>query len=244
MAQGPGDPTDDVDAGASPEQIRARMAQTRAELGRKLDALGGRFAGPRGAAITGTRKAMPPKKSVKTTTTAAGAKPAAEKRTAKAAPAKAPAAKPAAPAAASKPAPKRAAAKSARAPKASKSAATKSATRKRPAAATGIAGKATELLGEMLAGAAVGAVTGAAGQVRQEPGAVAEPEVNQVAAGGTGKAGVRKKGTPKRAAAAASKPSEMLGEMAAGAAIGAVTGAAKAVLPEEPAPRKRSAKKT
>jgi hypothetical protein len=82
--------------------------------------------------------------------------------------------------------------------------------------------KAGEVVDPVLAGAVVGAVTGAARQIAHEPGAlplVADPSAHAAGAEGHEKPTTR----------------EVLGEMAPGAALGAVTGAAKSILPAEPA---------
>jgi len=75
----------------------------------------------------------------------------------------------------------------------------------------------------MVAGAVVGAVTGAAQHVAHEPGAL--PLVGPESLPSTGTADHEKPTTR-----------EVLGELASGAALGAMTGAAKSVLPAEPAP--------
>jgi len=97
--------------------------------------------------------------------------------------------------------------------------------------ARAVAAKTTEVLGEMLAGAAVGAVTGAAERVSDQPTAFhAEGSERAIegerkpAKGEATKASPRKRSTGKKSA-------EVVNEMLSGAAVGAVTGAAKAVIP-------------
>jgi len=126
------------------------------------------------------------------------------------------------------------AAKKTVAAKAGGSAKSKTASPKRVVKA--IAEKSTEVLGEMLTGAAVGAVTAAAERVSDQPTAVtavvAEPATATPTGAVTKKgSGSKKAATPKRGKG---KPSgEVLGEMLSGAAVGAVAGAAKSVLPVE-----------
>ncbi len=71
----------------------------------------------------------------------------------------------------------------------------------------------------MVAGAVVGAVTGAARAVAQEPTAVSAGEPTKLA------------GSPVQVGGPDTK--DVLGELASGAAVGAVSGVAKAVLPPE-----------
>ena len=241
MAQGPDPPGRDVDA--SPEAIRARMRQTRAGLARNLDALKSRLFDAQGPSSQGTKPTMPPKKaSKKSASSRAGDQPTAGKKVKAAA--KKPASSRAAESTASqKPA---RAAKSDAKPKSarsSKSAAsptsdrtTKSRSGARPKSTrkrgTGSIGpKAAEVLGQMATGAVVGAVTGAADRVSDQPTAVKKPGAkrtpsSRAAKSDASKPTARKRGTGPKAA-------EVLGQMAAGAAIGAVTGAAQAVAPAE-----------
>ena len=79
--------------------------------------------------------------------------------------------------------------------------------------------KTGEVLDTMVAGAVVGAVTGAAAAVAKEPTAVS--------AG----APTRQSASPAQAGGPGTR--EVLGELASGAAVGAVSGVAKAVLPPE-----------
>ena len=85
--------------------------------------------------------------------------------------------------------------------------------------------KTGEVLDTMLAGRVVGAVTGAAQSLSQEPTAVTGVDVSTAKAESPG-------------------TGEVLGEMAPGAALGAVSGVAKAVLPTEKAKgtKKKSSK--
>lgn len=97
--------------------------------------------------------------------------------------------------------------------------------------------KTVEVAEEMLTGAAVGAVTGAAARVQNQPAAFS----------GDADASARGSDSAKRTDAktsAGAEPSEVLSEMATGAAVGAATGAAKAILHEgETAVRKSKKKK-
>jgi hypothetical protein len=81
----------------------------------------------------------------------------------------------------------------------------------------------------MVAGAVVGAITGAAQSVATEPTAV------------TGAAGALAR-SPVAAGGPGTK--EILGELAPGAAVGAVSGAAKSVLPPEKAGGRAAKKST
>ena len=85
----------------------------------------------------------------------------------------------------------------------------------------------------MLAGATVGAVSAVAANVDVSS-APTEPVASELAAMDTkkGKSSGGSKGAAKKAAKAKS-PKQLLGEMAAPAAIGAVTGAVEAVLPKK-----------
>ena len=115
--------------------------------------------------------------------------------------------------------------------------ATKKSTKPRKSTAGAIAAKTEEILGEMLAGAAVGAVTGAAERVRDEPTAMQSGGAAMPATKGKkGQAG--RKGTTSKSARAVAE------EMLTGAAVGAVTGAAKAVVSESTGkPKKTSDRK-
>jgi hypothetical protein len=86
------------------------------------------------------------------------------------------------------------------------------------------------VLDTLVAGAVVGAVTGAARAVAQEPTAVSAGEPATLA------------GSPAQAGTPGTK--QVLGELAPGAAVGAVSGVAKAVLPPEKPKRAAAAKKT
>jgi hypothetical protein len=79
-----------------------------------------------------------------------------------------------------------------------------------------------------MAGAVVGAVTGAARAVAQEPTAVSGGEPTKLAS------------SPVQAGGPGTK--DVLGELASGAAVGAVSGVAKAVLPPEK-PKRANTKK-
>ena len=97
--------------------------------------------------------------------------------------------------------------------------------------------KTLEVVGEMLAGATVGAVSAVAANVDVSS-APTEPVASELAAMDTrkGKSSGGAKGSSKGAAKKAAKaksPKELLGEMAAPAAIGAVAGAVEAVLPKK-----------
>jgi hypothetical protein len=79
--------------------------------------------------------------------------------------------------------------------------------------------KVVEAVGEVLAGAAVGAVTGAAARVGNQPASTLQLVDDQ------GR-------FPSGASSPPEQPSKILTEMASGAAVGALSGAAKTVLPE------------
>jgi hypothetical protein len=88
--------------------------------------------------------------------------------------------------------------------------------------------KTAEVLDPLVAGAVVGAVTGAARAVAQEPTAVTAGEAAHLAS------------SPVQAGGPGTK--DVLGELASGATVGAVSGVAKAVLPPEK-PKRSSTKK-
>jgi hypothetical protein len=103
--------------------------------------------------------------------------------------------------------------------------------RKTPAtrAVKGLIAKTAEALDPVVAGAVVGAVTGAARAVAHEPTAVTGGEPRALAS------------SPAQVGGPSTK--EVLGELASGAAVGAASGAAKSVLPPEK-PRRAAAKKS
>jgi hypothetical protein len=91
-----------------------------------------------------------------------------------------------------------------------------------------LAEKTGKVLDTMVAGAVVGAITGAASAVANEPTAVVPGGPTTLAA------------SPAQAGGPGTK--EVLGELAPDAAVGAISGAAKAVLPPEK-PGRNTAKK-
>ena len=215
MAQGAGELEGD---GAAPlESIRAEMRKTRDGLTRKLDLLKSRLLHPLGAPRTGESRTMPAKKTTKSSAPEKAARVSGVKSTP----------------------PKAFDAKRSTSPKADASPSRKKTTRKKVVAS--ITSKATEILGEVLTGAAVGAVTGAAQRVNEQPTAVLENGSGRNAPAVAKGPGGRTAATKKQAAA--KKSGEVLGEMLSGAAEGAVAGAAKAVIPAKASKPKSSAKK-
>jgi hypothetical protein len=217
MAQGEDDPAGDVEA--SPEAIRAEMGRTRAGLTRKLNLLKTRLLQPHVAFPSEERTSMPVDKKTTKSTSSSAKKSGVAKMAATA--------KPSAKSAKSKPAAKT----SARAATAKSSSASKAKASKKPLARK-VATKTSKVLGEMLTGAAVGAVTGAAAKVGNQP----------TAAGGSGDNGTGAAASSSRKKGAAAKSGKVVNDMLAGAAVGAVTGAAKAVLPKTPKTSKGQAK--
>jgi len=199
------------------------MAQTREDLTRKLEALKGRLIGTEGASHGGANTDMAKKTSSKSSSAPASGGKASVKKTPvkKAAPGAAKAKSSGAKSDSSSSASKASAPKKAAAAKGGRATAKKATTKR---VVKGVAAKTTEVLGEMLAGAAVGAITGAANEVKDEPTAAQR----SVAAVKRGTA--VKKSSGKRTA---TPPGEVLSDLATGAAIGAVAGAAKAVMPSE-----------
>jgi len=202
MAQGSGELEGDGEA--TLEAIRAEMRQTRAGLTRKLDLLKRRFL-PHPSLASGAKKDMPGKKSTSSSPAKRSKRSSENRETSD----------------------KKTGAERTASSGASSSAPRKRTSRKKVAGA--IVDKTTEVLGEMLTGAAIGAVTGAADRVGDQPTAVREDGTKRVTAAKSekvagAKASSRKRGTSKES-------SEVLGEMLSGAAVGAVTGAAKAVIP-------------
>jgi len=213
------------------------MVETRSGLTRKLNALRSRLAGPATASHEGNENPMAEKAKKKTDDKDAGPARSGEGPTT--AKKKAVASKASSPAGGSK-SKGGADAKS----KSSGSAGAKSkssakasggsgsgggkASRKKSGGRESVATKTKEVVGEMLAGAAVGAVTAAAASVEG-----ASTSAEQAATDlKRGKSSGGSKASGKRSTRAKS-PTEVLGEMATPAAIGAVAGAAKAVLPKK-----------
>lgn len=218
--------------------LRAAIAETRADLARHLGALKQHLFHPqishhesaseidmatkKKAARPSASKGGSPKSK------AAGAKPAADRKTA-ATPTKtsskakkAASTNPSRSASASSTKPTRPATKSS----ASRS---KSGSARKPAAKS-LLEKTGEVLDTLVAGAVVGAITGAAQTVAGQPTAVtaAEPESLKSSPAAVGGPGTK----------------EVLGEMAGGAAVGGVSGAAKAVLPPARPAKATTAKKS
>jgi len=183
------------------------MRRTRDGLTEKLDLLKRRLLHPQLVPRTGAKKAMATKKATKSSASNGASKASESKETST----------------------KKSNAK--RSPSASAKGSTsgKKATPKRVAGA--IANKTTEVLTEVLTGAAVGAVTGAAERVAAEPTAVAEEGSVKVKLTANTKAEGTNAATKKRTTA--KKSGEVLGEMLSGAAVCAVAGAAKSILPTE-----------
>ncbi len=239
MGRGPVDLSRD-DPGDSPEAIRARMVETRAELEHHIEALKDRLLGDAGPSQRGAEKAMPSKQTGSRSTSG---KAASKRATPRASAAKTGGESPEKPRAATKASasarkggasgaskgakaagsPDRPAAKAKRskAGGSAKSSRSRKGVGQKLVAAVGE--KTVEVLGEVLAGAAVGAVTAAAAKVRDEPTAAGEV----VAARGPAAKGGAKGGRANKA----SDGREILGKLASGAAVGAVAGAAKAVIP-------------
>jgi len=244
MDQEPVDAPEELDE--SPVAIRESMASTRRDLARHLGALKDRLLHPRSITAATKEPTMPAQKKRELSSPSRG-KPDVEEskekradsrtsKTKKANPngsskktdAASPSAKSSKKADSSKKSPSNGSSKR----KATDSHKSKSSTsRSRKSAEKSLVEKTGEVLDTVVAGAVVGAVTGAARHVAHEPGALplVDPEP------------LSSSETP-----AHEKPTtrEVLGEMASGAALGAMTGAAKSVLPAEPAPEtKKSSKK-
>jgi hypothetical protein len=199
------------------------MRQTRAGLTRKLDQLKQRLLHPSDTPRTGANLAMAQKKATKS----AAASSAKSKPAAKTAPGKT-GAKAAGTSAKAAPKAHGATAAKKKAASSHKRAASKSTMEV-------VADKTGEVLSEMLTGAVVGAVAGAAQRVKEEP--PARDAARNAAAGKRGKA------APAKQKSAAATPREVVGEMLSGAAVGAVTGAAKSVVPAPSRGAKKSAGK-
>ena len=151
MAQGADDRGPEVEE--SPEEVRARMAQTRAALGRKLQTLKHRLLGTKGTSSKkGANQTMPAKKtSKKSASSRSSGKTAGKKKTG-----------------AKTTSAKRSTASRGRGSKAAKKS-TRKPTRKR-STATKAKKVAKKVATEMLAGAAVGAVKGAVEAIAPPPG--------------------------------------------------------------------------
>ncbi len=235
--------------GASVPALRQAIAETRAELARHLSALRHHLFHPHLSSndpVTETNMATAKKK---TTRSSAGGGSSAKGRSASKASSSSakgrasadsrPSGEARKPSASSKPQAKAGAAKSkssasasarksGRAASASGSSRTRSrSTRKE---VKSLVAKTGEVLDTMVAGAVVGAVTGAARAVGNEPTAVSPADPASLAS------------APVRAGGPGTK--QVLGELASGAAVGAVSGAAKSVLPPEKPTRSVAAKKT
>jgi hypothetical protein len=226
----------------TPETIRAQMVRTRAGLNRKLDALRSRLAGPvadshegkedsmaenakkkgdadKSSARSGGRSTTPKKAGASAASSAARETESKSKSKSK------PKAK-----ADTKSKPEAGArARSKASAKGDSSSGAGKTAKKRSRAEASTTSKTLEVVGEMLAGATVGAVSAVAANVDVSS-APTEPVASELAAMDTKKG--KSKGAAKKAAKAKS-PKQLLGEMAAPAAIGAVAGAVEAVLPKK-----------
>jgi hypothetical protein len=96
----------------------------------------------------------------------------------------------------------------------------------RKTVASDLVAKTTEVVEDMLTGAAVGAVTGAAARVQDQPTAVGTPDANHENGRRATKSQNKNQKRP------SGSRSDVLTEMASGAALGAAAGAAKAILPD------------
>jgi len=201
MAQGAGELESDGEAAL--EAIRAGMRETRAGLTRKIELLKRWFI-PYSSFRSGARKTMPGKRSA--TSSTKSAKGSSESR---------------------QTSDKKTIAKQAATSKTGSSSPRKKTSRKKVVGA--IVDKTTEVLGEMLTGAAIGAVTGAAERVDDQPTAVREDKEKRAIVAKSEKVAGAKASSRRRSTSKES--GVVLGEMLSGAAVGAVTGAAKAVIP-------------
>lgn len=233
MAQGNDDR--DRDGAATPEMIRAEIGATRAALSERLEMLKDRLFVASGTQGKGAEHTMAAEKSSK-------------KRDHKSSDAEKRRTKPDA-------APRAGRKQDDKSHKAAKPASAKSDGRKQPKAtaksketakskgspgkrlASRVLAKTAEVAEEMLTGAAIGAVTGAAARVQDQPEAFpTDGEAPERKPGST----TAKKASKKPAGA---RGSDVLTEMATGAAVGAAAGAAKAIVQEGEAVG-RKAKKT
>ncbi len=237
MDQGAGDSPDELDG--SPAAIRASMAQTRDELARHLAALKDRLFHPSLADAPGAERAMATKKTgrravsssagessgsdrAQHTTSKSGESSAAPKVSAPKAGPKTKAA-----------APKKSSTQASGGVQARKKGASASPRKSRTPKGQekGIVQKTGEVLDTVLAGAVVGAITGAARNLAHEPTAVPASGTLEL-----------------RSAPGAKQESpttgEVLSELASGAAVGAVAGAAKSILPPDEEVRPVKVKKT
>jgi hypothetical protein len=252
-----GRPDDGRGADPDPSALRAAIAETRDELARHLGALKQHLLNPRlsnpepateipmattkkkaaarpsagGAASKSKAKASArPSSSTKGRASASATKPAADRKPA-ATPTKPKSAKAKASSTNPSRSPSAASTKSGRSP-ATKSGASRSKAKagsRRKSATWTLLEKTGGMLDTVIAGAVVGAVTGAAQSVAGEPTAVNASESQALAS------------SP--AAAGGPGTQEVLGELAPGAAVGALSGAAKSVLPTTK-PGRTAAKKS
>lgn len=227
----------------SPEDIHRAMARTRAELADRLHSLKRHLFGTKAQALsTGDETIMPTPKRARTKTAARSKTAGGASRTGDApskarsrqddsGSRKASGGKGAAKASAGGKSVK-AGGESKRKPSSAKgrsggSAKGKSASRAKKSGSSRTRSKVAEAVGEVLAGAAVGAVTSAAARVGDQPTSTLQ------LVDSPGQAPQVGGGAP---------PSEVMTDMASGAAVGALAGAAKAMLPEaKPRPRGKGA---
>jgi hypothetical protein len=202
----------------SPRHLRAEIARTREELSRHLDALRIRVLHPERAEGQQSEAFMPTKRASRRPSPSSGddgGKTEGTKKSRKAA--------------STKRGGETSRKKETRSSSGKKgsSSRTKSASKSK---GKSMVAKTWKVLDTVLAGAVVGAVTGAARGLADEPSTVAPPET---AASSPREAAVSDQPTP----------GKVLEEMAPGAAVGAVSGAVKAIVPPEPATRKRKKKR-
>jgi hypothetical protein len=245
MAQEPVDHSNELDG--SPAAIRRSMTRTRRDLARHLAALRDRLLNP-GPIMTATKEPTMPAQKKREQTSPSKKKNAPDEAnerradprtsTSEGKASNGSSKKAGATASSARSSKKAAASKSSSANGSSKRKVSdskkskSSSSRGRQSAEKSLVEKTGEVLDTMVAGAVVGAVTGAARHVAHEPGAL--PLVDPESLTGSD--------TPDQ-----EKPTtrEVLGELASGAALGAMTGAAKSILPAESAPetKKRSKKR-
>jgi len=245
MAQEPVDPSNELDE--SPAAIHGSMARTRRDLARHLVALRDRLLNPRPIMTATKEPTMPAQKKREQTSPSKKKKAPDEANDRRSDPRTSTSDGKASNGSSKKAVAAGSSAKSSKKTAASKSSSTNGSSKRkvsdskeskstgsrgRKSAEKSLVEKTGEVLDTMVAGAVVGAVTGAARHVAHEPGAL--PLVDPEA--------LSSSDTPDH-----EKPTtrEVLGELASGAALGAMTGAAKSVLPAEPAPetKKRSKKR-
>jgi hypothetical protein len=212
------------DLAEAPSAIRAAMAETRKDLSRHLRALKEQLLRPLPLATPVKEPSMQVQKKSHPAEAPGDHKTSKRKSSlsAKSAKPDSPSKEPAAKSARSKASASSSSSSKSGGTKARKSGDARKKTTTRKAKSTGhsLVEKTGEVLDTVVAGAVVGAVTGAARNVAHETAAM--PLTNEAVSG-----------VPTSASSETPSTREVLSEMAGGAALGAVAGAAKAVMPTE-----------